>query len=72
MIDTSVTGMRCRATQEIRCHHGEIPKCIEGTIRYAIENLGRYLISVKWDNGFTNYVFPCEIEIIDPGLSEEK
>jgi hypothetical protein len=29
-----------------------------------MENLGRRLISVQWDGGITDYVFPSEIEII--------
>jgi hypothetical protein len=33
---------------------------------------GRHLISVEWDNGVTDYVFPFEIEIIDLEPSKEK
>ena len=65
MIDTSLTGTRCRATKEIRSHHGRITRLTEGTIQYDIENFGRHLISVDWDNGITDYVFPFEIEIIE-------
>jgi hypothetical protein len=28
------------------------------------ENIGRHLISVQWDGGVTDCVFPSEIEII--------
>jgi hypothetical protein len=37
----------------------------EGTVQHDIYNLGRRLISVQWDGGTTDYVFPSEIEIID-------
>ncbi|HXG52811.1 MAG TPA: hypothetical protein VNN77_15545 [candidate division Zixibacteria bacterium] len=41
-----------------------IKRSTEGTILYDIENLGRRLISVRWDIGVTDYVFPSEIEIL--------
>ena len=31
---------------------------------HDIDNLGRHLISVRWDIGITDYVFPSETEII--------
>jgi hypothetical protein len=65
MIDTSLAGARCRATKEIRSHQGTTGRFTEGTIQYNIENFGRYLISVRWDNGVTGYAYPFEIEIID-------
>lgn len=65
MVDTSLTGMRCRATREVRSHQGLVKKLTEGTIRHHIDNFGRHLISVQWDSGVTDYVFPFEIEIID-------
>ena len=32
-----------------------------------MDNLGRHLISVQWDNGVIDYVYPTEIEILDQG-----
>ena len=72
MINMSLTSMRCRATKEIKSHHGLTMIFTEGTIQSAIDNFGRQLISVEWDNGVTDYVFPWEIEIIDPEASKEK
>ena len=69
MVDTSLTGMRCHATKEIRSHQGLIRRCSEGIIQYDMENLGRHLISVQWDNGVIDYVYPLEIEIL--GQEEE-
>lgn len=65
MIDTSLMGTRCRATKAIRSHQGLTKRLTEGTIQYDLDNLGRHLISVEWDNGVTDYVYPFEIEIID-------
>ncbi|HWO42255.1 MAG TPA: hypothetical protein VNO43_10680 [Candidatus Eisenbacteria bacterium] len=65
MIDTTLAGLRCRATKEIRSQHGVTARFSEGTIQYDIDNCGRHLLSVQWDNGVTDYVFPFEIEIID-------
>lgn len=65
MIDTSLTGRRCRATKEIRSYQGLTKRFTEGTIQYDLDNIGRHLFSVAWDNGVTGYVFPFEIEIID-------
>jgi hypothetical protein len=48
----------------MRSHRGLIRRSSEGTIQHDIENLGRRLISVEWDNGITDYVFPSEIEVI--------
>lgn len=64
--------MRCRATKEIKSRQGSTERLTEGRIQYAIENLGRQLISVEWDTGVTDYVFPFEIEIIDPEHSKGK
>lgn len=64
MIDTSLTGVRCRATKVVRSHRGLIKRSTEGTIQHRMDNLGRHLISVQWDMGITDYVFPSEIEII--------
>jgi hypothetical protein len=44
---------------------GLIERSTEGTVQRDIDNLGRRLISVQWDVGVTEYVFPSEIEIID-------
>lgn len=72
MINTSLAGMRCRATKEIKSPQGRTTRFTEGTIQYAIDNIGRHLVSVEWDNGVTNYAFPFEIEIIDLEPSREK
>ncbi len=65
MIDTSLMGRRCRATNEIRSHQGLTRRFTEGTIQYDLDNIGRHLLSVEWENGVTDYVYPFEIEIID-------
>jgi len=65
VIDTSLSGMRCRATREVRSRQGLIRRSTEGTVQHDIDNFGRHLISVQWDSGVTDYVFPSEIEIID-------
>ena len=39
MVDTSLTGMRCRATKEIRSHQGLVRRYSEGIIQYDMENL---------------------------------
>jgi hypothetical protein len=67
MVDTSLTGMRCRATKEIRSHQGLVRRYSEGIIQYNMDNLGRHLISVQWDNGVIDYVYPLEIEISGQG-----
>jgi len=67
MVDTSLTGMRCRVTREIRSHQGLVRRYSEGFIQYNMDNLGRHLISVQWDNGVIDYVYPTEIEILDQG-----
>lgn len=56
MIDTSLTGRRCRATKEIRSHRGRTQRFTEGTIQYDLDNLGRHLLSVEWDSGVTDYL----------------
>jgi hypothetical protein len=65
MVDTSLTGMRCRATKEIRSQQGLVRRYSEGIIQYNMDNLGRHLISVQWDNGVIDYVYPLEIELLD-------
>jgi hypothetical protein len=67
MVDTSLTGMRCRATKEIRSHQGLVRRYSEGIIQHNVDNLGRHLISVQWDNGVIDYVYPLEIEVLDQG-----
>jgi hypothetical protein len=71
MFDTNLAGTRCRATTMVRSHRGLIERSTEGTIQHDIDNLGRRLISVHWDVGVTDYVFPSEIEIIDKKSSSE-
>jgi hypothetical protein len=65
MVDTKMMGMRCRALREVRSHQGVVKRLTLGTIQHFIENYGRHLVSVHWDSGFTAYVFPAEIEILD-------
>ncbi len=67
MINTRLTGMRCRATKDIRSHQGLTRRFTEGTVQFDLDNLGRHLISVIWDNGVTDYAYPFEIEIIKVG-----
>jgi hypothetical protein len=69
MFDTHLAGARCRATRGMRSHRGLIERSTEGTIQHDIDNLGRHLISVQWDIGITDYVFPSEIEIIGKDAS---
>jgi hypothetical protein len=69
MFDTSLTGMRCRATKEIRSHRGLIRRYSEGIIQYNMDNLGRHLIRVQWDNGVIDYAYLFEIEVL--GQREE-
>jgi hypothetical protein len=70
MIETSLTGMRCRATKEIRSYQGLVKRYSEGIIQYDLDNLGRHLVSVQWDNGVIDYVYPREIEIL--GREDER
>jgi hypothetical protein len=67
MVDTGLTGMRCRATKEIRSHQGLVRRYSEGIVQHNMDNLGRHLISVQWDSGVVDYVYPPEIEIFMPG-----
>jgi hypothetical protein len=53
-----------RAIEVVRSHRGTIEPLAEGTVQHDIDNLGRHLISVRWDIGITDYVFPSETEII--------
>lgn len=64
MIDSTLSGMRCRATKEIRTCQGLIRRYTEGIIQYDMENLGRHLIRVQWDSGVVDYAYPVEIEIL--------
>lgn len=64
MFGTHLRGARCRATRMVRSYRGLVERSTEGTIQHDIDNLGRHLISVQWDVGVTDYVFPSEIEII--------
>ena len=66
MLDSRLKGARCRALRSVRSHRGLIERSAEGTIQHDIDSLGRHLISVQWDIGVTDYVFPSEIEILDP------
>ena len=52
--------------KEIRTHSGLIKKLTQGAILYDLGNLGRRLVYVQWDNGVSGYVYPVEIEIVEP------
>lgn len=65
MVENNLSGARCRARTALRSHRGVIKRSTEGTIQHDIDNLGRRLISVQWDGGITDYVFPSEIELVD-------
>jgi hypothetical protein len=72
MIGTNLTGARCRATRVVRSHRGLIARSSQGVIQHDIDNLGRRLISVQWDAGITDYVFPSEIEIIADEITSDR
>ena len=57
---------RCRALHNIVGHQGVIKAQTKGTVEAEMENLGRHLIKVQWDSHIAMYVFPEEIELIDP------
>ena len=59
-------GQRCRATRHLNAHQGFVKAQTTGTIEFETENLDRRLISVRWDGSFQMYVFPDEIEMLDP------
>ena len=61
-----LTGHRCRALRNINGHQGLVKARAAGTIECETRNLGRVLIKVQWDGSFQMYVFPDEIELIDP------
>jgi hypothetical protein len=65
MINKMLTGIRCRATKDVRSYRGLTRRFTEGTVQFDLENLGRHLISVSWDTGVIDYAYPFEIEIID-------
>ena len=62
MMDTSLTGRRCRTRRSIPHHRGQLPRSIEGTVQYAVENIGRTLIRVDFDNGPSLMVLENDIE----------
>jgi len=66
MGDSKLSGARCLAAKEIRTHSGLIKKETKGAILYDLDNLGRRLIYVEWENGVSGYVYPLEIEIVQP------
>ena len=68
MFETDLKGTRCRTTRVVRSHRGVIGRSTEETIQHDIDNLGRHLISVRWDSGITDYVFPSEIEIVEEAM----
>jgi hypothetical protein len=63
MMDTSLTGRRCRTRRSIPHHRGQLPRAIEGTVQYAVENIGRTLIRVDFDNGPSLMVLEHDIEL---------
>ena len=63
MMDTSLTGRRCRTLRSIPHHRGHLPRAIEGTVQYAVENIGRTLIRVDFDDGPSLMVLENDIEL---------
>jgi len=63
MMDTSLTGRRCRTRRSIPHHRGHLPRAIEGTVQYAVENIGRMLIRVDFDDGPSLMVLENDIEL---------
>jgi hypothetical protein len=63
MMDTSLTGRRCRTRRSIPHHRGPIPRAIAGTVQYAVENIGRTLIRVDFDDGPSLMVLEADIEL---------
>ena len=63
MMDTSLTGRRCRTRRSIPHHRGHLPRAIEGTVQYAVENIGRTLIRVDFDDGPSLMVLEHDIEL---------
>jgi len=49
----------------VKSHRGLIKRSTEGTLQHGIDNLGRRLISVEWELGIIDYVFPSETEILE-------
>ena len=62
MMDTSLTGRRCRTRRSIPHHRGQLPRAVSGTVQYALENLGRILIRVDFDDGPSLMVLEQDIE----------
>ena len=62
-----LNGTRCRATKEIRSHQGLAEDTARASFSTDIDNLGRHLISVQWDNGVSDHVYPLDIEILSQG-----
>ena len=62
MMDTSLTGRRCRTRRSIPHHRGQLPRAVGGTVQYALENLGRILIRVDFDDGPSLMVLEQDIE----------
>lgn len=65
MMDTSLTGRRCRTRRSIPHHRGHLPRAIAGTVQYAVENIGRTLIRVRFDDGPSLMVLENDIEMED-------
>lgn len=63
-------GQRCRATRNLNAPQGMVKAQTKGTIEFEIENLGRRLISVHWEDSFRMFVFPDEIELVDPAEND--
>jgi len=69
MMDTSLTGRRCRTRRSIPHHRGQLPRAIGGTVQYALENLGRILIRVDFDDGPSLMVLEQDIEFENERLT---
>ncbi len=64
MIDTTRSGLRCRAKGVLHSHAAMVQPGEQGTITYEVENLGRRMVLIQWDNGPSMFAFPEEIEIV--------
>jgi hypothetical protein len=68
MIDTTLEGIRCRASRDIRGQERVVKARSEGTIEYEMLRPKHHLVKVSWDEGFSSLVPVNEIEITDGTL----
>lgn len=65
MIDASLSGVRCRAAQDLFNRGTAIGAQTEGTIVCEVESSKGNLLSVCWDNGLSSLVEGDSIELTD-------